>query len=108
MWLRILDVPAALGARTYRGPGRLVIRVDDPDGFADGTWAIDVDDTGTATVEPTDDPVDATMTVNALGTLYLGGIPARTLAAAGSLTGDTDRLDEMFGSTVEPFLSIWF
>lgn len=108
LWVRILDVPAALGARTYGSPGRLVIAVDDPLGHADGTWAVDVADDGGATVSATDDPADATMSVNALGSLYLGGVPARTLVATGALSGDAERLDRMFRSPVEPFLSIWF
>ncbi|MRK03143.1 GNAT family N-acetyltransferase [Aeromicrobium sp. S22] len=108
LWVRVLDVPAALGARSYGEPGRLVISVDDPLGFAAGTWAVDVDAEGEATVTATDDPADVWMTVNALGSLYLGGVPARTLIAAGSLTGDAERLDRMFRAPVEPYLSIWF
>ncbi|AWB91596.1 GNAT family N-acetyltransferase [Aeromicrobium chenweiae] len=108
LWVRVLDVPAALAARTYGAPGRLVIAIDDPLGFAAGTWAVDVADTGEATVRATDDPADASMSVNALGSLYLGGVPARTLAAAGLLTGDAERLDRFFRAPVEPYLSIWF
>ncbi len=32
LWIRILDVPAALEARTYAAPGRLVLGVTDPFG----------------------------------------------------------------------------
>jgi predicted acetyltransferase len=108
LWVRVLDVPAALGARTYARAGRLVIHVDDPLGFADGTWALDVDGTGEATVTSSDEPADATVTAAALGSLLLGGVRATTLAAAGTVQGDAERLDEMFRSPVEPFLSIWF
>jgi predicted acetyltransferase len=108
LWVRVLDVPAALTARTYSAPGRLVLGVDDPDGFAAGTWAIEVDARGGATVQPSDEPADATVTVTALGSLYLGGVSAGTLAAAGTLTGDVARVDATFRSTVAPYLSIWF
>jgi predicted acetyltransferase len=108
LWVRVLDVPAALTARSYRAPGRIVLRVDDPLAFAAGTFALDVDEAGSATVTVTGDTPDATLTVNALGSLLLGGVTARTLQAAGSVTGDAERLDEMFRSPVEPFLSTWF
>lgn len=108
LWIRVLDVPAALSARSYTGPERLVVTVTDPDGFADGTWTLDVDGSGQATVTPSQDEADVTMSVNALGSLYLGGVPARQLIAAGSLVGDAERLDRLFRSPVEPFLSIWF
>ncbi|MET1037491.1 MAG: GNAT family N-acetyltransferase [Aeromicrobium sp.] len=108
LWVRVLDVPAVLGARTYAAAGRLVVRVDDPLGFADGTWALDVAADGTATVTAVDEPADASVTVAALGSLLLGGVRATALGAAGTVTGDAARLDEMFRSPVEPFLSIWF
>jgi predicted acetyltransferase len=108
LWLRVLDVPAVLQARTYSAPGRLVIGVDDPLGFASGTFALDVDADGRATVSGTGDAPEATLTVNALGSLLLGGVTARTLAAAGAVGGDAERLDAMFYSPVEPFLSTWF
>jgi predicted acetyltransferase len=108
LWVRVLDVPAALGARTYATAGRLVVRVDDPLGFADGTWALDVGSDGEATVTAVDDPADVSVTAAALGSLLLGGVRATALAVAGTVTGDAERLDAMFGSPVEPFLSIWF
>lgn len=108
LWIRVLDVPAALAARAYGSTGRLVLRVTDDLGFADGTFALDVDDTGGATAAATDEAPNATLTVNALGSLLLGGVPARTLAATGALTGDAERLDGFFRSPVEPLLSTWF
>jgi predicted acetyltransferase len=108
LWVRVLDVPAALAARTYAAPGRVVLRVTDPLGFADGTWALDVAADGEATVTAVDEQPDATLTVTALGSLYLGGELAQALAAAGELTGDTARLAAVFRSPVAPYLSIWF
>ena len=108
LWIRILDVPAALEARTYASPGRLVLRVADPFGAADGTWAIEVDATGTAAVTATDEPADVSLTVQELGTSYLGGVSPLMLAAAGRLSGDAAQLEALFRSPVAPFLSIWF
>jgi predicted acetyltransferase len=108
LWTRILDVRQALEARTYAAPGRLVIAVRDDLGFADGTWALEVDDSGAARVVPVDEPAEATVSVNALAALHLGGVPAHNLIAAGSLQGDATRIDAMFHSPVAPFLSIWF
>jgi predicted acetyltransferase len=108
LWVRVLDAPAALKSRTYRSPGRIIVRVDDPLGFAEGTFELDIDGAGEAMVTRTDDAPDVTVTANALGSLLLSGVSARTLAAAGSVSGDAERLDEMFRSPVEPFLSTWF
>lgn len=108
LWTRILDVPAALTARTYGSPGRLVLEVDDPMGFAAGTWALDVDAEGRAACTPTDEAPDVVLSVGALSALHLGGASAHGLATAGVVRGDVVRLDTMFRSPVAPYLSIWF
>ncbi|AXT85647.1 GNAT family N-acetyltransferase [Aeromicrobium sp. A1-2] len=108
LWTRILDVKASLEARTYAAPGRIVLRVEDPLDFAAGTWALEVDDAGSATVTATADTPDVDLTVNALSSLHVGGVSARVLEAAGALTGDVARLDAMFRSPVAPYTSIWF
>lgn len=108
LWTRVLDVPAALSARTYAVPDRLVIGVDDALGFAAGTWVLDVDDAGIATVTPTDGAPDVVADIAALSALLLGGTSARALSAAGIVHGDAARLDAMFHSPVAPYLSIWF
>ena len=41
LWTRVLDVVAALGARTYEGEGRLVLAVTDPAGYAEGVYALE-------------------------------------------------------------------
>ncbi|MGA8987048.1 GNAT family N-acetyltransferase [Aeromicrobium sp.] len=108
LWTRILDVKASLEARTYAAPGRIVLRVDDPLGFATGTWAMEVENSGAATVSSTDDAPDTELTVNALSAIHVGGVSARALEAAGALTGAAARLDAMFRSPIEPCTSIWF
>ena len=87
-WLRVLDVPAALQARRFAGAGTLVLRVTDPLGFADGTWRLTSDSDGDASVTPSDEPAEVTLSVNALSSVFLGGVAAATLRAAGHLIGE--------------------
>lgn len=85
-WLRVLDVPAAFGARTYAGAGRVVLEVSDPLGHAAGRWALEADADGTGRAVPTGDDADLALTASALGTLYLGAESAPRLAAASLVT----------------------
>jgi predicted acetyltransferase len=108
LWIRPLDIPAALEARTYGTADRIVIEVLDEfrpantgcyviDGGPDGATCTRVDDG----VEP-----DLRLPVDVLGAMYLGGVPVSTLAVAGRLLGSPDavaRADAMFRSTPEPF-----
>lgn len=110
-WLRILDVVTTLQARRYSASGTFVLRVEDALGFADGTWRIDIDAAGAATVTATDAAPDLSMTVNELGSILLGGVRAVTLFAAGSVHGDRDAataLDASFASADTPYLGLWY
>ncbi|MHA7283862.1 GNAT family N-acetyltransferase [Arthrobacter sp. TMS2-4] len=112
LWVRLLDVPEALGKRSYRGSGGIVLEVLDDHGIADGTFRLTVVD-GVGTVEPVGSATpDVTVTVNALGSLYLGGVQASTLAAAGGLAAHADDavdvLDSLFGRTQEPYCITFF
>ncbi|WP_083975133.1 GNAT family N-acetyltransferase [Kitasatospora mediocidica] len=88
MWLRVLDVPAAFGARTYASAGRVVLDVSDPGGggHAAGRWALEADADGTGRAVPTADDADLALSASALGTLYLGAESAARLAAASLVT----------------------
>ena len=110
-WLRILDVPAVLSARSYPVAGSFRLRVEDPLGFADGTWMLAVDASGEASVSPSEGTPDARLTVNALSSMVLGGVRASTLRAAGIVTADeatAERLDAVFASAHVPYLSVWY
>ncbi len=114
VWTRILDVPAALGARTYAVEGRFVVRVHDasrPGSGAEGTFAVDGGPTG-ATVARTSDPPDLSCGIEALSTIWLGGVRASTIAAAGWIdVADPTALhtaDAMLASTPLPFPFTWF
>ncbi len=107
LWVRILDVPAALSARRYERDGDLVLEVTDDMGFADGRYRMRVTG-GEATVETTTAAPDVTLPVSSLGAMYLGHDAARHLALAGRLSGDADALDRLFRTAVPPRLSTWF
>lgn len=89
LWLRILDAKRALEARHYPADGRLVLKVSDPLGFAEGTFALEVDG-GTAVVSDADDAAgqvpDLELDIAALSSIYLGGVSPVTLAAAGVIS----------------------
>ncbi len=105
MWVRLLDVPAALAARRYATDLDVVLDVHDPfldlggrvrlEGGADG-----------AACQPTADRADLALGVGALGSLYLGGVRAQTLARAGlideHIPGSVARLDLAFLAEREP------
>ncbi|MGW2376917.1 GNAT family N-acetyltransferase [Kitasatospora sp. NPDC001683] len=86
MWLRLLDVEAAFGARTYGAAGRVVLEVEDRLGYASGRFAIEVAGDGTGRCTRTTDDADLALDVSELGSLYLGSETAPRLAAAGLLT----------------------
>jgi len=85
LWLRVLDAPAALEARTYSAPGRVVFEVTDgfrPDGGAAGRFELDAGRDG-AEARRTNAKPDLALDVAELGALLLGGVRASTLARAG-------------------------
>ncbi|SCL17856.1 Predicted acetyltransferase [Micromonospora nigra] len=82
LWVRLVDVPAALAARRYAGQLDVVIEVTDdllPENT--GRWRLRGGPDG-ADCTPTDDPADLACDVRCLGELYLGGGGLVALAAA--------------------------
>lgn len=115
-YVRILDVPAALSARRYGAPGRLILEVSDPLGHAAGRWLLEVGEDGAGTVsEATSgakadaDAVMVRLDVAELSAAYLGGVSLATLADAGRVeTADADLAARMFGWHRAPRLSFWY
>jgi predicted acetyltransferase len=101
LWVRILDVPGALAARRYAAPVDVVLEVTD-DTFTENArrWRL-VGSGESAEVTPTDTEPDLALDVRALGSLYLGGVSAATLAAGGLVTertaGAVARVSAAFG-----------
>jgi predicted acetyltransferase len=90
LWVRLLDLPAALTGRAYSAPVDVVLEVADEllPGNA-GRWRLQAGDQGPgaldtgATCQRTDEPADLALDVRELGAAYLGGTRLGTLAAAG-------------------------
>lgn len=116
LWLRILDTKAALEARHYTGAGEVLLTVRDPLGLADGVWHLRADSGpgSAATLEggpPPSGIESVEIEAGALGSLYLGGVSARTLAAAGGIRGSgegLDILDALFTAGAAPYCSTHF
>ena len=112
LWIRLLDVRAALAARTYETGGTLVLGIEsDPmcPGNA-GAWRLDGGPDGAACARVTATP-DLVIDLPALGSLYLGGMSASLLASAGRIRGDRESvglLSRMFRTDPEPFNTFVF
>lgn len=106
MWVRIIDVPAALAARRYRAEGSLVFEVVDPFfGRSAGTFRLEGGPDG-AECGPTSAEPDLRLDVRELGSMYLGGVSATELSRAGLLGAEEPavrRADLMFGWHLEPW-----
>jgi len=87
LWLRVVDLPAALTARTYAAPVDVVLEVADDllPGNA-GRWHLRTTSDGSgASCERTDAEAALRMDVRDLGALYLGGQNLSQLVAAGQV-----------------------
>ncbi|MGC5020637.1 GNAT family N-acetyltransferase [Micromonospora sp. DT47] len=83
LWVRVVDVPAALAARRYATAVDVVIEVADPLLPENtGRWRLTGGPEG-ATCLRTDDIAELACDVRCLGELYLGGAGLTALAAAG-------------------------
>ncbi|QIP85814.1 GNAT family N-acetyltransferase [Streptomyces sp. Tu 2975] len=106
LWLRLLDVPAALSARTYQGSGTLVLDVRDDSALASGRFRLDASPTG-ASCTPSSQSPDLTLDVRELATLSLGDESATRLTALGRLdehtTGAAARADLLFRTGRRPW-----
>jgi predicted acetyltransferase len=97
IWVRPIDVAAMLSTRTYGSEVDTVIEVTDPM-LGDGRYRLR-GGAGSSSCERTDRSADVHLTVDALGSAYLGGHRIVTLAAAGAVHGDQTaitRLDRAF------------
>jgi predicted acetyltransferase len=110
-WLRIVDVPAALAARSFgelSATGSIVIEVHDPLLPANsGCYRI-----GNGPARPVTEPAELTLDAAALSTLFLGDITPSALATAGRMTVlKSDALavaDHLFAVTESPWCGTYF
>ncbi|WNM35154.1 GNAT family N-acetyltransferase [Streptomyces sp. Li-HN-5-11] len=108
LYLRLVDVGAALAARSYQAPVDVVFEVEDafcP--WNTGRWRLSGDAKG-ASCERTSDAADLSLSVRELGAAYLGGVSLASLAAAGRVRelrqGALAEAALAFGSAVPPWL----
>ncbi|WP_062299586.1 GNAT family N-acetyltransferase [Demequina maris] len=113
IWLRIVDVPAALTAREYLCPVDAVIEVTDPL-FHDnaGPWRVTSrDGEGHVEAAPGQEP-DLVIGVQELSAAYLGGVSLGALASAGLIEertpGAVHALAAAFESTSAPVCNLFF
>jgi predicted acetyltransferase len=106
LWVRLMDVPAALERRRYLGPGVVVLEVHDPLGRAGGRYRLEVSESGEALCAPTQAAAEIALDLEDLGACYLGRSRLRELARAGRLSGDhtaLTRADTLFSWQPQPW-----
>jgi predicted acetyltransferase len=107
LWLRLVDVGAALQLRRYMESGRLVLEVrDDLCPWNAGRFELEGSSEG-ASCRATDLAPDLVIPVNNLASTYLGGVTFSTLAQAGLVEEHTPgallRADRMFAVRYQPW-----
>ena len=107
LWLRLLDIPKALEARTYNADGRVKIGlVSESQPAVAGTYVLEIDDSQ-ASVKKTTDKPDVAMTPADLSAIYLGGVTPGPLVEAGRIdaitTGSVAKLHGMFSTDSAPW-----
>ena len=97
LWVRVVDVGAALSGRAYAGDGSIVLDVRDavcP--WNEGRWKLEG-----GSAARTDSAADIALDVSALGSAYLGAISFDQLRGAGRVEelvdGAVRRADALFG-----------
>ncbi len=114
IWLRFLDLPAALSARRYGVSDRLVLDVVDDDigGFANGRYVLDGGPDGAGCRPSTVDTPDLRVHQRALAAAYLGGFSLHGQAVAGRVDeltpGALRRADAMFATPTAPWCATGF
>jgi predicted acetyltransferase len=103
LWVRLVDVGAALSARSYAGGGAVVFDVRDE--FCEwnaGRWKVEA-----GTAERTEEDPDLALDVSALGSVYLGGFTFQELWQAQRVEelreGGLARADELFRTDIAPW-----
>ncbi|MEV4280003.1 GNAT family N-acetyltransferase [Actinoplanes xinjiangensis] len=113
LWLRILDLPAALTARAYDTTTELTFAIEDDSMCPHnvGAWRLAVSP-DKVTCTRTDKRPDLTTDIQSLSSLYLGGMSAAVLAGAGRIRphrpGAVNDTARVFRVDPEPFNSFGF
>ncbi len=113
LWVRLVDLPAALEGRRYPVEGSLVLEVDDafcP--WNDGTWRLEGGPAGAEARAAAGRDADLAVGAGELGSTLLGGVTFSELARAGRVVervpGAAARADAMFACDPPPFCATEF
>ena len=105
LWVRLMDVPDALTARSYSAPIDVVLGVEDPLGDLTGSYRLRADVDGAECELTTQEP-SVHLDLEDLSAAYMGRPRFRQWARAGRLHGDDDALaalDVAFASDPQPW-----
>jgi predicted acetyltransferase len=114
IWLRLLDVPAALSARGYASSGQLVLDVvdDAPGGYGTGRYLLDAGPGGAECRRAPERTPDLQLSQRALASVYLGQPSMRTQQVAGLVdeltAGAVARADALFATPLLPWVGTEF
>jgi predicted acetyltransferase len=111
LWLRMLDIPAVLEARSYAADVSVVLDISDAAPGGGGRYVLDVQG-GRAKCVPTDAAADVHTELSVLGSLYMGGHRASAFAVTERLRCNDSRLvaqlDAAFATDVPAKLGYGF
>jgi predicted acetyltransferase len=113
LWLRLLDIPAALSARGYATAGQVVLEVvdDSVGGYAAGRYLLDAGPDG-ASCSRTDRASELRLPQRVLASAYLGDRSVRELAVAGGVDELAPRalarFDAMLATPTRPWNATGF
>lgn len=105
LWIRIMDVPAALSARAYSAPVDVTMAVSDPMGDVTGTYRLTVNGDDIECSASSGEP-DVHLDLEDLSAGYMGMSRFRQLSRVGRVTGDPTTLtalDEAFTWDPQPW-----
>ena len=113
LWVRLLDIPAALAARGYGATERLVLDVTPAAPSDGGRFVLESGPTsGSCRPATRREKAQLVLGTAELGAIYLGGVAPSVLAAAGRVTelqtGALAAADRVFPSPVAPFCTLDF
>jgi predicted acetyltransferase len=114
LWVRLVDVPGALAARSYQAAGSLVVEVTDEFcRWNSGRWLLEGGPEGGSCVRaPANAEPELALDASTLGSLYLGGTAPGPLAHAGLVRelvpGALNRATAMLAQPDAPFNLIGF
>jgi predicted acetyltransferase len=104
LWLRVVDVPAALAGRAYASSGAVTVEVTSDPHFPEnvGRWTVEGGEVRRSRSRP-----DVRLAVDGLGSAFLGGLPFAQLVRGGraeeGTRGGIGRADGAFRASAAPW-----